>query len=77
MDFVIVGDIRNKETFAAGPGIRELPRLKRIYGPGRWRKRKGLATIRFSSGEEAEVELHWYEANGIGAKEYKIKHFLE
>jgi hypothetical protein len=54
-----------------------LARLNRIYGRGRWRKRKGRATIRLSDGTERIAELHWYEASGIGRKEYKIKQYLD
>ena len=77
MNFEIIGDIAEIETFATGRGIRELARLNRIYGRGRWRKRKGRATIRLSDGTERVAELHWYEASGIGRKEYKIKHYLD
>ena len=77
MDFEIVGDIEEIETFATGRGIRELARLNRIYGRGRWRKRKGRATIRLSDGTERIAELHWYEATGIGRKEHKIKQYLD
>jgi hypothetical protein len=76
MDFEIIGEITDIETFAVGNSIRELPRLRRVYGPGRWRKRKGNARIRFSDGTIAEAEVHWYEAHGIGRKEMKIKRFL-
>ena len=41
MDFEILGEIEQVETFASGRGIRELARLNRIYGRGNWRKRKG------------------------------------
>ncbi len=77
MNFEIVGDIEEIETFATGRGIRELARLNRIYGRGRWRKRKGRATIRLSDGTEQIAELHWYEASGIGRKEFKIKRYLD
>ena len=77
MVFDIVGEIENIETFATGCGIRELPRLNRIYGRGRWRKRKGRATIRLPDGTERVAELHWYEATGIGRKEFKIKRYLD
>ena len=77
MKFKIVGKIRDAETFATGSGIREIARLKRAYGLGRWRKRKGVAEIEFSDGETRTVELHWYEATGIGRKEFKIKQFLD
>ena len=77
MNFEIIGDIEEIETFATARGIRELARLKRIYGRGRWRKRNGKATIRLSDGTERVAELHWYEASGIGRKEYKIKQYLD
>lgn len=76
MRFEVLGDIANIETFASGRGIRERARLRRIYGPGRWRKRKGIARIRFADGSIHLAELHWYEAAGIGRKEFKIKHLL-
>jgi hypothetical protein len=75
--FEIVGEIEDVETFATGRGIRELPRLNRIYGRGRWRKRKGKASIRLPDGTERVAELHWYEATGIGRKEFKIKRYLD
>ena len=77
MTFEIIGEIEGIETFAVGRSIRELPRLQKIYGKGRWRKRKGLATVRLTSGVERPAEIHWYEATGIGRKEFKIKRFLE
>ena len=76
MRFEILGDISDIETFASGSGIRELARLRRIYGRGRWRKRKGIARVRLSDGSIHMAELHWYEATGIGRKEFKIKHLL-
>ena len=77
MDFEVVGDITDIETFATGRSIRELARLRRLYGRGRWRKRKGIARIRLPDGTVYQVELHWYEAHGIGRKEMKIKRFLD
>ena len=77
MDFEVVGDITDIETFAVGAPIRELPRLRRVYGPGRWRKRKGIAQVRLADGTIAKAEVHWYEAHGIGRKEMKIKRFLD
>ena len=77
MDFEIIGNIRQAETFARGSGIRELPRLRKIYGIGNWRKRKGTASIRLSDGSVREAEIHWYEATGIGKFEFKIKRYLD
>jgi hypothetical protein len=73
MDFEIVGSVRNSETIAAGRAIRQLRRLRRRYGKGRWRKRKGLATVRLQDGTVHQAEVHWYEAHGIGRREMKIK----
>ena len=77
MYFEIVSEISEVETFATGRTIRELRRLNRVYGKGRWRKRKGIATVRLRNGETRLVELHWYEATGLGKKEHKIKRFLD
>jgi hypothetical protein len=77
MTFKIVGTIREIETFAIGSSIRELARLRKVYGPGRWRKRKAIADVRFENGHTRIVELHWYEATGIGQKEFKIKRYLD
>lgn len=74
--FEILGQNSDVETIASGAGIRELSRLRRIYGRGRWRKRKGIAQIRLPDGSIHKAELHWYEASGIGRREYKIKFLL-
>ncbi len=76
MDFKIIGIIRRVETIAVGGSIRLLPRLLKIYGQGRWRKLKGTATVQLNDGTIHDVEIHWYEAHGIGRKELKIKRFL-
>jgi len=76
MHFEIVGEIDEVETIATGSGIREVARLRKIYGAGRWRKRKGIAEIRLAHGEYVRAELHWYEATGIGRREFKIKRLL-
>ena len=77
MDFELVGDLTDVETIVTGTGIRELPRLRRLYGKGRWRKMKGVARIRLRDGRLRLAELHWYEAHGIGKKEFKRKRFLD
>jgi hypothetical protein len=76
MDFEIVGEISQVETFAVGSGIREIARLRKVYGRGRWRKRKGIARVRLPHGTIHLAEVHWYEAAGIGRREFKIKHLL-
>jgi hypothetical protein len=77
VDFSVHGDIGDVETFATGRQIRELKRLRRQYGRGRWRKRKGIADVRLADGTRRRAELHWYEATGIGRKELKIKRYLD
>jgi hypothetical protein len=75
--FEITSEITDVETFATGSAIRELPRLRKLYGNARWRKRKGIAIVKLPNGTIRTAELHWYEASGIGKKEFKIKRFLE
>jgi hypothetical protein len=77
MYFTVIGPITDIETIATGRGIRELPRLRKHYGRGRWRKRKGIAAVRLPDGSTRQAELHWYEASGIGRKELKIKRYLD
>ena len=54
-----------------------LSRLRRAYGLGNWRKRKGIAHIRLENGAVRLTVLHWYEAHGIGRREYKRKRYLD
>jgi len=77
MDLEIIGTIENIETIAVGSSIRELARLQEQYGEGRWRKLKGVALVRLINGNIRKVELHWYEAHGIGRRKMKIKSYLE
>ena len=72
----VLGEITDAETIATGHGIRDLRRLKRDYGEGRWRKRKGRARVRLPDGEIVWAELHWYEMSCVGPKELKIKRLL-
>ena len=76
MHFEIISDISHVETFAVGSGIREVARLRKVYGKGRWRKRKGIARVRLADGSVHLAEVHWYEASGIGRMEFKIKRLL-
>lgn len=73
MDFELIGEIRNIEPIARGIGVRDRTRLQKHYGRGRWRKLKGFATVRLTDGTVHTAELPWYEAHGIGRKEFKIK----
>ncbi|MBN2560787.1 MAG: hypothetical protein JXQ75_07650 [Phycisphaerae bacterium] len=73
MGFEIIGEITEVERIAVSSSIREINRLRRAYGTGRWRKMKGTARIRLGDGTILAAELHWYEAHGVGRKEIKIK----
>jgi hypothetical protein len=77
MDFELVSGVSDVETIAAGPSIREIARLRKSYGTGRWRKLKGIATVRLPDGVLCIVEVHWYEAHGIGKRDMKVKYILK
>ncbi|MCD6570512.1 MAG: hypothetical protein J7L53_07395 [Deltaproteobacteria bacterium] len=77
MHFEIIGEINKVETIAVGGKIRDIMRLIKQYGPGRWRKLKGVAKIRLQSGQICNAEIHWYEVHGIGRKKLKIKQILD
>jgi hypothetical protein len=77
MDFEILGEITVLEIIASGREIRDLMRLQRIYGKGRWRKMKGSARVRLRNGDARLAEVHWYEAHGVGKLEFKRKSYLD
>ena len=76
-DFEVIGRIEQIEPIAVGSSIKEIHRLRKAFGHGRWRKLKGRATVKLEDGTIHFVELHWYEAHGIGRKKLKIKRYLE
>jgi len=75
--FEIVGEIEEIETIAVGGRIRDIMRIRRAFGPGRWRKLKGIVRVQLTSGLVRRAEVHWYEAHGIGRKKMKIKRFVD
>jgi hypothetical protein len=75
--FKIIDKIGEVEIIAVGKSIRDLPRLQREYGKGRWRKLKGIATVQLVGGTIRLAEIHWYEAHGIGRVDHKIKRYLD
>jgi hypothetical protein len=77
LNFEIISDISNVETIAVGSSIRDILRLRKTYGRGRWRKLKGVAKVKLANGSIRLAELHWYEAHGIGKKEIKRKRYLD
>lgn len=75
----IISDIEHVETIARGRAVRDRHRLAELYGEHRrcqWRKMKGVASIRLPDGAIMRAEVHWYEANGIGRREFKVKNLL-
>jgi hypothetical protein len=75
--FKILGHVLDVKTIASGRGIRERHRLTKVYGGRRWRKLKGTATVELPDGTMCYAEVHWYEAHGVGAREFKIKRILD
>ena len=77
VEFEIVSALSDIEIIAVGHSIRDLQRLNKMYGEGRWRKLKGRASVRLPSGRIRLAELHWYEAHGIGKRDFKVKRYLD
>jgi hypothetical protein len=76
MHFEVVGQIEDVEVIAVGGRIRDIMRIRRQFGEGRWRKVKGIAYVRIANGKMRRAEVHWYEAHGIGRGKMKIKRFV-
>ncbi len=74
--FEIIGDIREIEAIAEGRGVYIRRYLERTYGKGRWRKMKGIGTVELADATICEAEIHWFEAHGIGRKDFKIKRMI-
>ena len=77
MYFEVIGEIEGIQTIAVAKSIRDLARLRRQFGAGRWRKLIGTATVRLFDGRIKKAEIHWYEAHGIGKRKMKIKRYLD
>lgn len=76
LEFQILGGIEDIEIIAAGQGVYIRRYLERTYGKGRWRKMKGIATVQLADGAVCKAEVHWFEAHGIGRKDFKIKRMV-
>ena len=76
IDFTLVGEVENVEVIAVNRSIRDLARLNREFGRGRWRKLKDTAHVKFENGRIRFAEVHWYEAHGIGRRDIKIKRYI-
>ncbi len=77
MYFEIIGELSDIQILDRGPAVRERARLRKQFGPGRWRKLKGIASVRLANRRIRTVELHWYEAHGVGKRKLKIKRYLD
>jgi hypothetical protein len=77
MHFEIIGRITEIETIATGPGVKIRSLLRKRYGTGRWRKLKGVASVRLLDGTIRLAEVHWFEAHGIGKRKMRIKRYLD
>jgi hypothetical protein len=67
-DFEIVGKIEGVETIAVGNRIREIARLRKAFGAGRWRKLKGIATVRLEDGKFIVLSFTGTKHTGWGAR---------
>ena len=76
MEFKILGEISDIETIATGRSLYIRRYLERTYGKGRWRKMKGIATVQLADGTICKAQIHWFEAHGIGRKDFKIKRMI-
>lgn len=43
--FKLRSEITDVQVIAAGTGVRDRAKLKKVYGAGRWRKLKGAAMV--------------------------------
>ena len=68
----IIGRVTVVENIAVGAGIRDLRRLQKLYGRGRWQKVKARATVELADGQIRAAEIH-----GVGRKDVKVKRFLD
>jgi hypothetical protein len=75
-DFEILGDITDVKSIAVNLSVRERKLLRERFGGRRWRKLKGVALVRFPSGDVYPAEVHWYEAHGVGRRKMKVKRIL-
>jgi hypothetical protein len=72
-EFCIVNPIRNIETIADSSGVRKIATLRQRFARASWRKKKGIATVQLPDGKDAQAQIHWYEAHGIGEAKLKIE----
>lgn len=72
MYFEIVGSIRETQTIATGSGVRARRWLSEIRQAS-LAQDEGVATVKLKGGKMRLAEVHWYEAHGLGKREFKLK----
>lgn len=75
----IISTPERVETIARGVSVRERGHLAEKYGEHRrrqWRKMKGFANVKLPDDTIWRAEIHWYEAHGIGRRDFKVKNLL-
>ena len=77
MTFELLGQIVDVEVIARGGSVRRRTVLQKRFGPGQWRKLKGVATVRLANGRIQRAEIDGYEAHGIGKVGMKVKRYLD
>ena len=73
LNFDIISEISEIEVIARGVGVDARHSLNRTHGRGNWRKLKGKAIVAYENGQVWLIELHWFEAHGIGRRDPKEK----
>jgi hypothetical protein len=73
----VIGEIARIEVIASGRGVAREAFLRKTHGGTRWRKLKGVASVRDELGQARMAELDWYEAHGVGRRGLEIKRFLD
>ena len=73
MHFRILGDVANVETIATGSGIREIARLRKRYGRGRWRKRKGTAEMSYLAARSYWQSYTGTKPRALGAASSRLR----
>ncbi|MCK6553529.1 hypothetical protein L6Q96_02915 [Candidatus Binatia bacterium] len=77
MTLELLGEINAIEVIARGRSVRRRAFLRKRFGAGQWRKLKGVAMVRLSTGGVHRAEIHWYEAHGVGRVGMKVKRYLD
>lgn len=77
MNFKLISEIDQIQIIAKGKNVDIRNQLNQTYGRGDWRKLKGIGMVEYENRQIWIVELHWFEAHGIGRKRMKDKFKLK